>query len=89
MRKFLVRLRVADYGTCPREKHTIVAELTNNLGSQGTCIKCYNDILDEDVEVELLAVDFWLLKPLPLYTLSAHLVSHSLEALNLYAPEKL
>jgi len=89
MKRFKVRLRVADYGNAPRERHTIIAELTNNLGQSGIVFKVYNDVLDEDCELEVLAVDFWLLKPVPLYTLSAVLVSKSLERLNFYNPQSL
>jgi len=66
-----------------------VAEIVNNLGRKGTVISCYNDVLDEDCAIELLAVDFWLLKPLPLYRISEQKALRSLEKLNFYSPKKL
>jgi len=89
MMRLKVIIKVADYGHAPQERQTIIAEITNNLGRSGILVKMYHAAIDQDVIVELAAIEFWAHKTVPLYTLSEKLTLLSLERLNLYSPETL
>jgi hypothetical protein len=84
MKRFKIRVKAVDAGFAPVYVKVVCADMVNNLGGKGMVFSAYNDVMDIDCEVEIMLVDFWLLRELPLRVVPFSMVSESLERLNFY-----